>query len=43
MILRNNGDTLIVAPSLNISREEIDVMIGKLNEVLDVVTERFDL
>jgi len=43
MILRNNGDILVIAPSLTMKREEIDVMIGKINQVIAVVTEKFEL
>ena len=43
MILRNNGDMLIIAPSLNVTREEIDVMLGRINTVVELAIERFGL
>jgi adenosylmethionine-8-amino-7-oxononanoate aminotransferase len=43
MILRNNGDMLIVAPTVDISREDIDIMLGKINQVIELVIEHFDL
>ena len=43
MILRNNGDTLIVAPVLIMAREEIDVMLEKINTVIEEVMRKFEL
>ena len=43
MILRNNGDTLIVAPALNMTRAELDVILGRLNAVIELAMERFNL
>lgn len=43
MILRNNGDILIIAPALVMTKEEIDVMLGKMEEVIQVCINRFGL
>ena len=43
MILRNNGDMLIIAPALVMTREEIDLMLGKINEVIPLATKHFGL
>ena len=43
MILRNNADILIIAPALIMSREEIDVMLGKIDQVIQLVMEKFNL
>jgi len=43
MILRNNGDTLVIAPSLTTTREEINVMLGRLNEGISLAMKHFSL
>ena len=41
MILRNNGDILVIAPALVISQEEVDTMLSKINEALSLVVKKF--
>ena len=43
MILRNNGDILVIAPALIISPEEIDLMIGLMGQAIEAAIEHFDL
>ena len=43
MILRNNGDTLVIAPALVITQPEIDIMLGQLNEVIPLAMKKFNL
>ncbi len=43
MILRNNGDMLIVAPALSMTREEIDLMLSGLDGAIQAAVERFEL
>lgn len=43
MILRNNRNTLVIAPALVITRAEIDIMLGKLHEVIPLAIKHFDL
>ena len=43
MILRNNGDTLIVAPALVISKEEIDLMLANIDRAIQSAIEKFSL
>jgi adenosylmethionine-8-amino-7-oxononanoate aminotransferase len=43
MILRNNGDILVIAPSLIMTREEMDMMLGQLNKVIPLAIKHFDL
>ena len=43
MILRNNADILVIAPALTMTREEIDIMVGKINDVIGLVTNEFRL
>lgn len=43
MILRNNGDILVIAPSLIITREEINIMLGKIEEGISVAIKHFGL
>ena len=43
MILRNNADILVIAPSLIITREEIDMMLGKLDEGISLAMKHFGL
>jgi adenosylmethionine-8-amino-7-oxononanoate aminotransferase len=43
MILRNNGDILVIAPALVMTREEIDVMLSQLNKVIPLAMKHFGL
>ena len=43
MILRNNGDILVIAPAIIITEEEIDIIIGQLNKVIPLVMKKFNL
>lgn len=43
MILRNNGDILVYAPALVMSREEIDSMLELTERALAAAIEKFDL
>ena len=43
MILRNNGDILVLAPALIITKEQIDEAIGVLDRALGAATEHFSL
>ena len=41
MILRNNGNILVIAPALVISDEEIDLMIAMLEQALAAATSKY--
>lgn len=41
MILRCNGNILVIAPALTISREEIDLMINLINQAIAAASEHF--
>ena len=43
MILRNNGDTLVIAPPLVITKEEIDLMLGRINQAIQAAMKHFGL
>jgi adenosylmethionine-8-amino-7-oxononanoate aminotransferase len=43
MILRNNRNSLVIAPALIITKEEIDIMIGKLKKALSLAKRNFSL
>lgn len=43
MILRNNRNSLVIAPALIISREEIDIIMKKLHEVIPLAIKHFAL
>ena len=43
MILRNNDDILVIAPALVISREEVDMMLGQINEAITAAIKEFSL
>jgi len=43
MILRNNGDILVIAPALVISREAVDVMLNLMREAIEKAIEHFKL
>jgi len=43
LILRNNGDLLVLAPSLTITREETDLMLGTIEQALVEATAHFQL
>jgi adenosylmethionine-8-amino-7-oxononanoate aminotransferase len=41
MILRNNGDILVIAPSLIISKTEADFMLGLIEKAIRQASARF--
>lgn len=43
MILRNNGDILVIAPALVISKEEVDLMLGLIRKAIGLAIEHFKL
>jgi adenosylmethionine-8-amino-7-oxononanoate aminotransferase len=43
LILRNNGEILVLAPSLIITREEIDMLVEKMDRVLEAAAGQFGL
>lgn len=43
MILRNNGDILVIAPALVMSRDEIDMMLGLIRKALSEAIKKFGL
>lgn len=43
MILRNNRNILVIAPALIMTREEIDTMLGRMNEVIPLAMKHFGL
>jgi len=43
MILRNNGNMLVVAPALVMTREEVDIILSQLNEVIPIAMNHFAL
>lgn len=43
IILRNNGDILVLAPSLIITPKEVDLVIGKVDAALEYVERNFKL
>lgn len=43
MILRNNGDTLVIAPAITTTREEIDMILARLNEGIALAMKHFGL
>jgi adenosylmethionine-8-amino-7-oxononanoate aminotransferase len=43
MILRNNGDIIVIAPSLNMPREDIDTMLNNIGGAIEAAKERFGL
>jgi len=43
MILRNNGNTLVIAPALVMTKEEVDMMVGRINEAIPLAMEHFGL
>jgi len=43
MILRNNGEILVIAPSLIISKKEADFMLGLMESALKAATKKFKL
>ncbi len=43
MILRNNGEILVIAPSLTMTREEMDIMLTRLNKVIPLAMKHFGL
>jgi adenosylmethionine-8-amino-7-oxononanoate aminotransferase len=43
MILRNNGDTLVMAPALTSTREEINMILGQLDKGISLAMKHFNL
>ena len=43
MILRNNGEILVVAPAMVMTREEIDILIGNLDKAIASAIKKFGL
>jgi len=43
MILRNNGDILVLAPALIITREQVDEIIGLMAQAIEAAIEHFKL
>jgi putrescine aminotransferase len=43
MILRNNGDILVIAPALNISKESVDFMLDLIDKALAAVVKHFKI
>ena len=43
MILRNNDDMLVIAPPLVASKEEIDLILGKIRKAIEAAIKHFDL
>ena len=43
MILRNNGDFLVIAPALTITKEEIDIIVANVDKALAHMIEKFRL
>lgn len=43
MILRNNGDTLVIAPAITTTREEINIMLGQIDESISQAMKHFNL
>lgn len=43
MILRNNGEILVVAPSLILTKEEADLLVDKLGQALEAAVRQFKL
>jgi len=41
MILRNNGDILVIAPALIISEQEVDIMLGTIDKALELAQKKF--
>jgi putrescine aminotransferase len=43
MILRNNGNILVLAPSLIITREQVEEMLGLIDQALVAAVKEFGL
>ena len=43
MILRNNGDILVIAPALVMSRKEVDFMLKMVDEAISAAEKHFNL
>ncbi|NJD01294.1 MAG: aspartate aminotransferase family protein [Ruminiclostridium sp.] len=43
MIIRNNGDILVIAPSLTMSRKEADFMLDLINETIQEAVIKYKL
>ena len=43
MILRNNAEILVIAPSLTMTKEEMDIMLEKLDRAISAAMKHFGL
>jgi len=43
MILRNNGDTLVIAPPLVMTKAEVDLMLGRIDAAIQAAMKHFGL
>ncbi len=43
MILRNNGDILVIAPALNITKDSVDFMLGLMDKAIAAAVKHFKL
>ena len=43
MILRNNGDILVIAPALVISKEQVDFMLDLMGQAIEAAVKHFNL
>ncbi len=43
MILRNNGNTLVIAPALVMTKEQVDIMIGKIDKAIAEAIKYFKI
>jgi putrescine aminotransferase len=43
MIMRNNGEILVAAPALTITKEEVDTVLGLLDQALAAAMQHFKL
>ena len=43
MILRNNGDILVIAPALIITKSEVDEMVRLMEQAIQDVIKHFNL
>ena len=43
MILRNNGDILVIAPALNINRDSVDFMLDLIDKSLTAAVKHFKM
>ena len=43
MILRNNAETLVIAPAIVMTKEEIDIMISTIEKAIVAAIKHFGL